>query len=85
MPDDRDSTWVITARIFRNGRNQAVRIPAELSFDTDTVTIEKQGDALLLRPRYSGGWSRFFDDQSLVLPVDFQPGEDPPPQDRGAL
>jgi virulence-associated protein VagC len=38
------------ARIFRNGRNQAVRIPVELSLDAETVTIERQGDALILRP-----------------------------------
>lgn len=73
------------ARIFRNGRNQAVRIPVELSLDTDTVTIERQGDALILRPLPSGGWDRFFGDASLVLPPDFEPGDDPPPQDRPAL
>jgi virulence-associated protein VagC len=27
------------ARIFRNGRNQAVCIPIELSLDTETVTM----------------------------------------------
>lgn len=75
----------VTAKIFRNGRNQAVRIPVELSFDTDSVTIEKQGDALVLRPRPTGGWDRFFADESLVLPADFEPGEDLPPQDRRPL
>lgn len=72
----------ITARIFRNGRNQAVRIPVELSFDTDTVTLEKRGEALILRPLRSGGWEAFFADPSLKLPPSFDPGEDPPPRDR---
>lgn len=72
----------IVARIFRNGRNQAVRIPIELSLDAETVTIERQGDALILRPVASGGWDRFFADPSLVLPPDFEPEEDSPPQDR---
>jgi virulence-associated protein VagC len=39
----------VIAKIFRNGRNQAVRIPVELSLDAETVTIERQGDALILR------------------------------------
>ena len=73
------------ARIFRNGRNQAVRIPVELSLDAETVTIERQGDALILRPLVSGGWDRFFADPSLVLPPEFETGEDPPPQGRPAL
>jgi antitoxin VapB len=75
----------VTAKIFRNGRNQAVRIPVELSFDADSVTIEKQGDALVLRPRHTGGWDRLFADESLVLPSDFEPGEDLPPQERRPL
>lgn len=74
-----------TARIFRNGRNQAIRIPVELSLDADSVTIEKQGETLVVRPIGPRGWDRFFADESLVLPPDFEPGEDPPPQDRGPL
>lgn len=74
-----------TAKIFRNGRNQAVRIPVEFSFDTDAVTIEKRGEALILRPRREVGWDRFFDDPSLVLPEDFDTGESPPPQERESL
>jgi antitoxin VapB len=70
------------ARIFRNGRNQAVRIPVELSLDAETVTIERQGDALILRPLPASGWDRFFADPSLVLPPDFEVGDDPPPQER---
>jgi len=38
-----------TAKIFRNGRNQAVRIPVELSFDTDAVTIEKRDSSASAR------------------------------------
>lgn len=73
------------ARIFRNGRNQAVRIPVELSLDAETVTIERQGDALILRPLASGGWDRFFADPSLVLPAELELGDDPPPQERSSL
>jgi antitoxin VapB len=75
----------VIARIFRNGRNQAVRIPVEMSLDADTVTIEQQGDVLILRPLPSGGWERFFADPSLVMPAEFELGDDPPPQDRSIL
>jgi antitoxin VapB len=42
-----------TASIFRNGRNQAVRIPVEFELPGDEVTIEQDGDALILRPKKS--------------------------------
>ena len=38
------------ARVFRNGNNQAIRIPVDMSFDTNEVTIEKRGDSLVIRP-----------------------------------
>ncbi len=68
----------VTAKIFRNGRNQAIRIPVEFSFDTDAVTIEKRGDELIVRPKREAGWEQFFADESLVLPEDFDTGEDLP-------
>jgi antitoxin VapB len=47
------------AKIFINGRNQAVRIPRELEFKgVDAVSIEKQGNSLLLSPVRST-WSSF--------------------------
>lgn len=76
---------MVIAKIFRNGRNQAVRIPVEMALDGDAVSIEKQGEALILRPIPKGGWDRFFADESLVLPPEFDTGDDPPPQERSAL
>lgn len=40
-----------TAKIFMNGRSQAVRLPKAFRFDTDEVLIERQGDAVVLRPK----------------------------------
>ncbi len=52
----------INAKIFTNGRNQAVRIPREFDFKgVDAVTIEKQGNTLLLKPARST-WSSFKDE-----------------------
>lgn len=70
------------ARVFRNGRNQAVRIPVEMSFDTDEVTIERHGDGLLIRPRQAAGWRHFFADPTLRLPDEFERPEQPPEQER---
>ena len=39
-----------TARVFTNGRSQAVRIPKEYRFDVDEVYINKIGDVLMLTP-----------------------------------
>jgi antitoxin VapB len=38
------------AKVFMNGRSQAVRLPKEFRFDTDEVTVERQADgAVVLR------------------------------------
>jgi antitoxin VapB len=41
-----------TTKIFRNGNSQAVRIPAELSYDRTDIEmlIERVGDELRIRP-----------------------------------
>lgn len=35
------------ARLFRNGRSQAVRIPKEFEFEGEEVTIRKEADGTL--------------------------------------
>lgn len=40
-----------TARLFRNGRNQAVRIPREFEFAGEELLLEKLGDTLILSAR----------------------------------
>ena len=40
-----------TAKIFRSGNSQAVRIPREFRLEGDKVEIQKRGDALVLRPK----------------------------------
>ncbi len=49
-----------TARIFQNGRSQAVRLPKEYRFEGDQVFIKKVGDAVMLLP-YQDGWQTLFD------------------------
>ncbi len=42
-----------TARVFMNGRSQAVRIPAEYRFEEEELFVNKIGDTLMLTPRSS--------------------------------
>jgi antitoxin VapB len=37
-------------RIFKNGRNRAVRIPVEFDFPGDEVIMRKEGDKITLEP-----------------------------------
>lgn len=39
-----------TAKLFRNGNSQAVRLPQEFRFTGDEVVIRKEGDAVILEP-----------------------------------
>ena len=39
------------AKVFTTGRSQAVRLPKAFRFNTAEVTIERQGDAIVLRPK----------------------------------
>ncbi len=40
-----------TASLFRNGRNQAVRIPVEFELPGKEVTIRKEGEKLIIEPK----------------------------------
>lgn len=40
-----------TAKVFMSGRSQAVRLPKAFRFDTKEVTIERNGDAVIMRPK----------------------------------
>ena len=43
-----------TAKLFTNGRSQAVRLPKEYRFDEDEVFITKVDDMVILYPRRKG-------------------------------
>jgi antitoxin VapB len=58
-----------TAKLFMNGRSQAVRLPAQFRFSGREVFIEREGDAVILRPK-PAGWDDFFARPSEV-PADY--------------
>lgn len=73
-----------TASLFRNGRNQAVRLPMEFTLDADEVYIEQRGDEIVLRPK-PRTWDDYFA-KAETLPPDFPDDiEDAPPQQRESL
>ena len=41
-------------RLFRNGRNQAIRIPREFEFEGDEAIVRKDGDRLIVEPVRKG-------------------------------
>lgn len=43
------------ARLFRNGRNQALRIPKEFELEGEEAIIRKEGDKLIIEPVKKGG------------------------------
>jgi antitoxin VapB len=75
------------AAVFRNGSNQAVRLPQELRFPNDVkeVRIRKQGDGLLISP-VRPNWHSFFALRASV-PDEFLSNreDDAPPQGRDPL
>ena len=49
---------MMTAKLFENGRSQAVRLPKEYRFQGDEVLVNKIGDVVLLMPK-GDKWSGF--------------------------
>ena len=41
-------------RLFRNGRNQALRIPREFELEGDEAILRKEGDRLVIEPVRQG-------------------------------
>jgi antitoxin VapB len=68
--------------LFRNGRNQAVRIPRDLELPGDEAIIRKEGDRLIIEPAPKNALAAYlatlepidedfdFDDRSPARPVD---------------
>ncbi|HEY1263813.1 MAG TPA: type II toxin-antitoxin system VapB family antitoxin [Terriglobales bacterium] len=74
-----------TAKLFRNGRSQAVRLPAEFRFEGPEVYVRrdpKTGDVILSRKPHS--WDDFFElTKNIEFPDDFlERIPDRPPQNR---
>ena len=61
------------AKLFMNGRSQAVRLPVDFRFDCKEVFIRKDADTGdIIISRKPGSWSDYFDFvDTLELPDDY--------------
>ena len=49
---------MMTAKVFKNGRSQAIRLPKECRFTSDEVVVNKIGDIVILLPKQNR-WDSF--------------------------
>lgn len=64
-----------TAKIFENGRSQAVRLPKKFRFNVEEVVVQQLGDAVLLVPKESL-WKTFMDGINGFTDDIFENGRD---------
>lgn len=76
---------MMTAKLFENGRSQAVRLPKEYRFNGDEVAINKVGDIVILMPK-ENKWSAFLNSLELFSDDFMSDGrKQPAVQEREAL
>jgi len=63
-----------TAKLFRNGRSQAVRLPREFNFEGDRVRIRRAGRGVLLEPMFTNV-SEWFEALDRFASEPFMPDE----------
>ena len=66
-------------RLFRNGRNQAVRIPREFELPGEDAVMRKEGDRLIVEPAPPTSLLAILN-RLEPLEEDFPPIEDRPPE-----
>ena len=70
-----------SASLFRNGRNQAVRIPREFELEGSQVLIRKDGESLVITPmvKPAGGLAALAAKWEAI-DDEFPEIDDPPPE-----
>jgi antitoxin VapB len=57
------------ARVFWTGRSQAIRLPKEFRFETDSVLVHREGRALIIEPVHD--WPYKYVESFAGVPDDF--------------
>lgn len=70
-----------TARLFKNGQSQAVRLPREFRFEGDQVLIRRIGNAVILLPPVNA-WNILLDSLEEFSPDFMEDRRQPPIQER---
>jgi antitoxin VapB len=73
-----------TAKLFTNGRSQAVRLPKNCRFEGSEVYVKKYGSMVLLVPK-DDPWAPLFDSLDQFSDDFMEQRGQPAPQDREAL
>jgi len=73
-----------TARLFKNGRSQAVRLPKECRFEGNAVYIKKFGGLVILFSK-DAPWSSFLKSLDHFSDDFMSDRQQPPQQKRGNL
>ena len=76
---------MMTAKLFENGRSQAVRLPKECRFSGNEVAVNKIGDVVILIPK-ENKWAGFLASLDMFSDDFMSDGRQQPElQDREAL
>jgi antitoxin VapB len=75
---------VETARLFKNGQSQAVRLPKDFRFEGEKVFIKRVGNAVVLIP-YQDSWETLFESLDQFSDDFMNEREQPAPQEREDL
>jgi antitoxin VapB len=79
MPSERTKTSPERhVKVFKNGRNKAVRIPREFEFPGEEAIMRKEGDRLVIEPVPTKSLLALLA-KLAPLPEDFAPMLDVPP------
>jgi len=73
-----------TAKLFQNGKSQAVRLPKEFRFKSDRVYLKRMGNAVILLP-YGAPWQSLVDSLPLFSNDFMQERLQPPTLEREAV
>lgn len=73
-----------TARVFQNGKSQAVRLPKEFRVKGDRVYIKRVGEAIVLLP-YHAPWQTLIDSLDMFTDDFMAERNQPAEQEREAV
>ena len=72
-----------TAKLFKNGNSQAVRLPKEFRFEGDEVIVKRIGNAVVLLPR-DAFYDTLIESLEMFSPDFMESREQPDVQERDA-
>lgn len=71
----RGANNMMYAKLFENGRSQAVRLPKECRFEGDEVAVNKIGEIVILIPK-KNKWASFIEASDMFTSDLFENGRD---------